>query len=355
MTAVIPRRRNFTYLFIIISSFLIMNCSTHYNGEISNHYDGDRFFLVEEGEVQDSSSNFLSWFESLKSDPWPKWIEDPPQIAPPKRIKNDGLRITYINQSTMLIQIDNINILTDPIWSQRASPFSWIGPKRVRAPGVAMKDLPVIDIILISHNHYDHLNIATLKRLSKKDNPQIFVGLGVPGLLKSEGLNNIIEMDWWQKYTLKNTPIKIIFVPAKHHSGRGLFDKNKTLWGGYVIESNAGRIYFAGDTAYGSFLTSIKERFDGFRLALIPIGHYKPRRMMKSVHLNPDEAVMLHHFLNIKYSVAMHFSTFGGFGGHTVEKIDDPENDLHKALIEHGILQSEFWTLEFGEGRDVPL
>lgn len=264
------------------------------------------------------------------------------------------LRITHINHATTLIQVDGINILTDPIWSDRASIVSWAGPKRVRAPGVDMQDLPRIDVILISHDHYDHLDIATLRRLTENHKPEIIAGLGMKKLLTSKGFEAVTELDWWQEYDALPNELKVVFVPARHGSGRGLFDRNKTLWGGFVIKSPAGNIYFAGDTAYGRFLDDLKDRFDGFRLAILPIGHYEPRWMMAPVHMNPDDAVKLHKFMNIKQSVGMHFGTFHGFGGHNNERVDEHEEDLQAALKKYGVPESEFLVLGFGEGMDIP-
>src|SRR5690606_12455675 len=155
------------------------------------------------------------------------------------------------------IQIDGLNIITDPIWSERTSPVSFAGPKRVRAPGMTFESLPPIDVVLISHNHYDHLDLPTLERLKDAFNPIFVVGLKNRELLESVGIKNIVELDWWQKQKIKN--MDFTFVPAQHWSARGLFDKRKMLWGGFVIEGSK-RIYFAGDTGYGKFFKTIKEK-----------------------------------------------------------------------------------------------
>ena len=347
-------------LFRVYAAFLIVflsaNCGNTQGGTISEHFDGSRFF---NSEKEDRSGEYtfiqrLRWLRSTKLVEWPEWIEDPVRPIPPKQVENGELRITHINQATILIQINGVNILTDPIWSERASVVSWAGPKRVRAPGVKMEDLPRIDYILISHDHYDHLDIATLKQLTKKHNPILFAGLGVKRLLESAGMNGVIEMDWWQEYDSLPNDLKIIFVPARHSSGRGLLNRNRTLWGGFVIQSPSGNVYFAGDTAYGEFLTSLKERFGGFRLALLPLGHYEPRWMMRTVHMSPDDAVKLHKFMNSKQSVGMHYGTFHGFGGHNNERVDEHENDLQAAFKKYGVSESEFPVLGFGEGRDIP-
>ncbi|MDD5762016.1 MAG: MBL fold metallo-hydrolase, partial [bacterium] len=250
-----------------------------------------------------------------------------------------------------LIQVDGVNILTDPIWSERSSAITWAGPKRVRAPGVRIQDLPRLDIILISHDHYDHLDIASLRQLTVNHAPKIMAGLGVGKLLTSEGFDNVVEMDWWEEHAPMPGGLKVVFVPARHNSGRGLFDKNRTLWGGFVIQSSGGNIYVAGDTAYGEFLDRIKGKFGGFRLALLPIGHYEPRWMMQTHHMNPDDAVKLHKHMNVRQSVGIHFGTFGG---HNDEEVDAHEKDLQAALKRYGVSGDEFRVLGFGEGRDVP-
>ena len=334
-----------SFLFIITLS--IMGCGSQYKGPIADHYDGTRFF---HNERDYTFTEMLKWMWTMNPAKWPEWIEDPVYPPPPKQVEKKKLRITHINHATILIQTDRVNILTDPIWSERSSLFSWAGPKRVRAPGVKMKDLP--PIVLISHDHYDHLDLSTLKKIDEKDNPNIVVGLGVGTLLRSKGLNNVVEMDWWQEYTFPSSSIEITFVPARHNSGRWMFDKNKTLWGGFVIKSSAGRLYFAGDTAYGEFLSSIKNTFGEFKVALLPVGHYEPRWMMKTHHMNPDDAVKLHKYMNIEQSIGMHFGTFGG---HNDEEVDAHEKDLQDALQKYGVPKSEFWLLGFGEGKDVSI
>jgi len=334
---------------ILITTIIIISC--HYNtykGLPSDHFDGSRFY---HNDSSNSLKSIIKMLWTMNPPEWPEWINDPPQPTPPKRVENGRLRVTFINHATVLLQLDSLNILTDPIWSKRSSPVSWVGPKRVRNPGVAIEDLPVIDIILISHNHYDHLDLPTLRKLTKKHNPKILVGLGVKKLLESEGFNNVVEMDWWHEFNFNNSTTKITFVPSRHASGRGICDKDKTLWGGFVVEGNSGRIYFAGDTGYGSFLKEINKRFDDFRLAILPIGAYEPRWFMEKEHMNPEDAVRAHQLLNVQQSLGMHFGTFSG---HTDETINQHEKDLLKALIKHNIEISKFWVLKFGEGRDVP-
>ena len=250
------------FLFMVGIAQLAIICGVSYGADNSDHFDGTHFFNDEDATKMDGYTPIEKpkWHWSIKSVDWPEWIKDKKWPPPIKDVAMGELRVTYINHATMLIQVDGVNILTDPIWSERASIVSWAGPKRVRAPGVDIKDLPRIDVILISHNHYDHLDIATLKQLTKTNRPKILVGLGVKALLLSEGIGQVEELDWWQRDDALPHGLKVVFVPARHGSGRGLFDRNKTLWGGFVIETSVGNVYFAGDTAYGHFLgTSRKD------------------------------------------------------------------------------------------------
>jgi len=324
--------------------------------EKTDHFDGTHFFNVDMEMDTDSITVFerLKWYLEKDELNLPDWIEDPPQVLPPSSVGLGKLRVAYINHATMLIQLDEVNVLVDPIWSDRASMFSWLGPKRIRAPGIDLNNLPSIHVILISHNHYDHLDIVTLKRLTEIHQPKIFVGLGVKALLDSEGITNVTEMDWWQEYDELQNKLKLTFVPGRHSSARGIFDRNKTLWGGFVISSKYGNVYFAGDTSLGKFSNDIKRKFDKFRLAILPLGYYKPRWMMRSAHINPEEAVLLHKKLNVHQSVGMHFGTFYGFASHNYASIDQHEIDLALALKKHNIEHNKFWVLGFGEGRYVP-
>jgi len=324
----------------------IQGCS-YYQGPPSDHFDGSRFFNKESDHT---FLDHIKWMWEMETVEWPEWINDPPQPPPIANVKEGELRITYVNHSAVLIQMDGINILTDPIWSERAGPISSVGAKRVRAPGVRMEDLPNIDIILVSHDHYDHLDINSLKQLNDNYQPAILVGLGVKRRLESTiGRKSIIELDWWQEY-IYSTCTRIIFVPSRHNSGRGIFDKNKTLWGGFVIEGSAGNVLFMGDTGFGDFLKEIKKKFTHFRLAILPIGSYEKRWFMKSQHMNPDDAVRVHKMLDVAQSVGIHFGTFEE---HPEQTIDAHEKDLKITLEKYNIPESKFWILKFGEGREV--
>ena len=322
--------------------------SPRYSGPITDHYDGETFHNqvpVRQRDVGD----FLSWVANRKPGPWAPWTETPPGPAPPRRVGSDALRVTFINHSTVLVQVDGLNILTDPIWSMRAGPLSWAGSKRKRAPGIRFEDLPPIDVVLISHNHYDHLDIPTLERLAKRDHPRFLSGLGNAAVLEAEGIEGATELDWWEVEPVGHD-VLVTAVPAQHFSMRGLCDHDKTLWVGFVIESSGGPIYFAGDTAWGPHFAQVRDEFGPMRLALLPIGAFEPRWIMAPVHISPEQAVQAHHLLGAALSVGIHWGTF--------PQADDgqqgPLIHLAQALRDAGDPAPAFRVLGFGEGMDVP-
>lgn len=331
-------------LFLTIA--IVLNCSMQTNIKKSDHFDGKKFNNPEPGHT---FKDQVKWMLNMKTLKWPKWVEDSLQPPPPSFVGNNSVRITYINHATVLIQANGLNILTDPVWSERVGPYSWLGVKRVRRPGVDLADLPRIDYILISHNHYDHLDIPSLRLLKKKHDPVILTGIGVKEAICNVGFKNIVELDWWEEHEENNPDIQFTFVPARHSSGRGLFDKNKTLWGGFVIATNKTRIYFAGDTGYGLFVDSIKQHFDGFDIGILPIGSYEARWFMQDQHMNPDDAVKMQQHLNIHTCIGIHTATFAE---HPEQSIDAHVFDLKKALKKYRVSEERFILLSFGEGRN---
>jgi L-ascorbate metabolism protein UlaG (beta-lactamase superfamily) len=243
--------------------------------------------------------------------------------------------------------MDGVNLLTDPVWSDRVSPVNWIGPRRHRAPGLRFEDLPPIDPILLSHNHYDHLDLPTLRRLAGVHHPRVLVPLGVGAFLRANGIGRVAELDWWQRAE-DTGALRIAAVPARHFSGRGLRDRDATLWCGYAIEGAAGPVYFAGDTGWGPHFDEIRRRLGSVRLALLPVGAFQPRWFMGPVHLSPEDAVAAHLALGASTSVGIHYGTFriadDGF--------DEPRVELERALARASGVR--FWLLPAGEGRDVP-
>ncbi len=251
--------------------------------------------------------------------------------------------LTWVGHSSFLITVNGINILTDPVWSKRCSPFQFIGPERHMAPGIPFEDLPQIDLVLISHNHYDHLDLNIIKRLGNK--PKYFIPLRVGTPFNKIGITNFSEQDWWGRETFRD--IQITSTPAQHFSGRGLRDRNETLWCGWVIEHKDFRFYFAGDSGYFSGFREIGQRFKSIDIAFIPVGAYLPRWFMKPFHLSPDEAVQA--FLDLKAStfVAMHWGTFD----LADEPINDPPLRLQEEILRRGLDSSVFWILQHGESR----
>lgn len=309
-----------------------------------NHFDGRRFFNP--GVSRLTLREVVKW--TLTRRPPRRTIRHSPKKKSPTKLNRDELRVTFINHSTVLIQWKGKNILTDPIWSKRCSPLRWIGPRRLHAPGIHLDDLPPIDLILLSHNHYDHLDLPTLKKLYKKFHPIILTGLGNKNLLNRNGINNVHEMDWWQEISFSKS-FSVAFVPAQHQSGRKGYDLCKTLWGGFVLFNDKENVYFAGDTAYGPLFKEIRKKYGPPKLALLPIGAYKPRWIMKRFHQSPEEAVKAHLDLKAKYSLGIHYGTFL----LSDEKAEDPPNDLKKALESAGISEEDFFLLHPGEYRSL--
>lgn len=272
---------------------------------VSDHCDGDRFFDTPPLDV--SVWKVLKWQFTRHKNPWPDSVEvvatrpDPSVAA--------GIRATWVGHATVLVQAPGLNILTDPVFSHRIGPASWFGPARFARPAVEFADLPRIDAVLVSHDHYDHLDMPTLKRLAKDKAKLAIAPLGMAELLKDAGFETVVALDWWQS-TLLPSGDTVTLVPARHHGMRWPWDRNKRLWGGFVVASRAGRIYFAGDTGDGPQFDAIGERFGPFELALIPIGAYLPRWFMAPQHVGPEEAVSVVRRLRAKTSLAIHWGTF---------------------------------------------
>jgi len=271
------------------------------------HFDGKRYFNPDAPQAR-GWLEVLRWKLTTRPEPVPRFISDVTHCVPPERVQGKALRATLVNHSTVLLQHNGCNILTDPVWSERVSPISWAGPRRRRKPGVPLENLPPMDAILISHNHYDHLDLPTLRRLRERGDSVYVVPAGVGKLMRAENLTPVHELEWGERVTLPGATVHC--VPALHFSSRGLLDRNRTLWCGYVIECEGGFVYFAGDTAFGPHFSWIRERFGAPRLALLPIGGYEPRWFMSSVHMEPEEAARAHAILGAQTSIAIHHGTF---------------------------------------------
>ena len=220
-----------------------------------------------------------------------------------------GLRVTFVNHATLLVQTENVNILTDPIWSERCFPVQFAGPRRHHAPGIRFEDLPPIDVVILSHNHYDHMDVATLQRLAREHDPRMFAALGNGAYLRAQGIANVTELDWWQSSAVAPN-VRLNAVPAQHFSSRGLGDRDANLWCGWVVETTEGPIFFAGDTGWGSHFAAVRDRFGPARLAMLPIGAFRPEWFMCAVHISPAEAVRAAKTLDAKLSIPMHYGTF---------------------------------------------
>ncbi|MBN8705503.1 MAG: MBL fold metallo-hydrolase [Bacteroidetes bacterium] len=260
--------------------------------------------------------------------------------------------ITWVGHSTFLIQIDGINILTDPHFTERASPVSFAGPKRYTQPGLSLDDLPQIDFVIISHDHYDHLDLTTVKALFDRqpENPPVFfTGLKVKARFEAEGITSAQEYDWWESTEIKG--FNLHCVPVQHFSGRSLTDRNSTLWCGWIIERNGYQIFFGGDTGYSKDFKDIHDKFGDMDLSLIPVGAYDPRWFMASHHVNPEEAIQIHRDLNSKLSIGMHWGTFI----LTDEPVDEPPVRLAKGMQAIGPDSASFTVMQHGETRILNL
>jgi L-ascorbate metabolism protein UlaG (beta-lactamase superfamily) len=286
---------------------------------------------------------------------WERVINSDPDSIPGfsiERIENDGsyLRenrsestITWIGHSTLLIQVDGLNILTDPVWSKRVSPVNFAGPKRIIAPGLELEDLPEIDIVLISHNHYDHLDKNVVEYLGSR--PIYVVPLGVGSFFESQGINRYEELDWWDE--IKINSMKIICTPAQHFSGRNLFDKNKTLWCSWLMIFKEFKIYFAGDTGYFSGFKEIFSRYGSIDITALPIGSYKPGWYMEPVHMNPEQSLDAFNDLHGKFFIPIHWGTYP-LGN---EPINEPPILLQKEIGQRKLDSEKFWIFKHGQTR----
>lgn len=306
--------KSVSYLFILIALFFSMLAlyepEPYYKGELSDHFDGSRFF-----DPLNSSphkfGDFIKWKLGSTKAKWPKWIDIKAASNIQERVYGKELKVTWINHATVLLQTQGLNVLTDPVFSERTSPVKWAGPKRVHSPGISLDKLPPIDVVLVSHDHYDALDVPTLEMLWERDKPRIFAGLGVDAIVRKESELDIqLEvLDWWESASLAEDMV-VYFTPVQHWSKRWIGDRNYTLWGGFVLESPYGNIYFSGDSGYTDYFKITRDKFEQFRLALIPIGAYAPRWFMAYSHINPEEAVQAFKDLNTDYALGIHWGTF---------------------------------------------
>ncbi len=272
----------------------------------------------------------------------------PPDFVPPRAARSQ-LTVTWVGHSSLLIQLNGLNILTDPMWSERASPVQFAGPRRWVRPGIAFEDVPPLDVVLVSHNHYDHLDAPTVRRLARA-HPEAFwiVPLGLAAFVRDRGVSahRVRELDWWQEHIIGS--LRIAATPAMHFSSRGIGDRGDTLWCGFALSSdgaNGRHVYFAGDTGYHPEFGAIGERYGPFDVALMPIGAYEPRWFMRYVHMNPEEAVAAFRALNARLMVPIHWGTFK----LTDEAMDEPPIRARAAWDAAGFPPSGYRQLAHGE------
>ena len=324
--------------------------ATGYRGVPSDHFDG-RIFHNLPVAPQPGFGDFLRWTVGGGDIEWPDWVQTP-QSRPAGAALPRTIRITFVNHATALIQLDGVNILTDPVWSERVSPVSFAGPKRHKPPGIRFEDLPRIDAVLISHDHHDHCDLVTLRRLWDRFHPRIYAGLGTAALLADADIDGGVDLDWWSQTTLGAggiTPVELVFAPAQHWSARGVSDRDRVLWGSFYLRGPSGSVYFAGDTGMGAHFATIRERLGAPTVALLPIGAYQPEWFMSPSHMSPAQAVSAHLALRATTSVAIHWGTFD----LADEGQYQPAGELTLALDAQHIARRDFRILENGELFDT--
>jgi L-ascorbate metabolism protein UlaG (beta-lactamase superfamily) len=317
--------------------------SRYYSGPISDHFDGDRFFNPGSEGGRRGFGDFLRWQFTRTATAWPDTFPSPYIDAQPPRPNSDALRVTLVGHATFLIQVGGLNVLTDPVWSERASPVQFAGPKRHNPPGIGFGALPRIDAVVISHSHYDHLDLHTLARLWERDRPHIVAPLGNAAIIQATHPDiAVTSTDWGDHVPIGRlgSAATIVTEPAHHWSARKPGDRNRALWASYMIKSAGYTVYFAGDTGFGQGrnFEVLAARYPRIDLALLPIGSYEPRWFMKEQHMNPEDAVRAFRILNLDKAIGFHWGTFR----LTDEGVDEPARDLERALAQQQIDPDRF-------------
>lgn len=325
-------------------------CSTPYRGPVSPHFDGSRFF----NPGQDKQSSVAGYLWLRLTTPRGAWPDAVPAVAhppPPAAVDGGQARITMVGHATLLIQVAGLNLLTDPVWSDRASPFGFLGPKRVSPPGIAFDALPRIDAVLLSHDHYDHLDLQTLERLDARDRPRVLVPLGNRKRVSEAMPASIVsEHDWGERVALPRG-VTVDVEPMVHGSGRSPFDQQATLWAAYVVKANGLSVLFVGDSGYGdgSVWRDMTRKHSGFDLAILPIGAYAPQSFMGDSHMTPAEAVRVKVETASRRALAHHFDVFRlGFEAH-----GDAPSALRDAAKAAGLAGDAFMLLQPGEAMTL--
>jgi L-ascorbate metabolism protein UlaG (beta-lactamase superfamily) len=319
----------------------------YYRGPVSDHFDGRHFFNPGAPPARAiNPQRFINRMAGGERWRWPDRVPVRPTV-PPRRVHGSDMRVTWIGHATVLIQTEGLNILTDPIWSESASPFPPIGPDRVRAPGVRFEDLPKIDLVLISHNHYDHMDLPTLRRLWRRDRPAIVTSLGNDAILRGAGIESV-AVDWGGRIAIR-PGIEAVVLRNHHWGSRWGSDRNRALWSAFAVRTPGGNIFFAGDTGWGDGSWAREAAAYGpFRLAIIPIGAYEPRDVMQANHVNPEEAWRIFELLDPVRALGVHWGTFQ----LTFEAIGDPPRRL--ATLRRRHRDPRFIATEVGTTFSVP-
>jgi L-ascorbate metabolism protein UlaG (beta-lactamase superfamily) len=328
--------------------------SRYYSGPVSDHFNGERFFDPH-GAPPRGRGELNRWLVDRywrgTRAKWPAWVPSPHSDRPPPRVEGAAWRVSYVGHASFLVQTAGLNILLDPVWSMRASPFRHVGPKRVNDPGIAFADLPPIDVVLVSHAHYDHLDTATLSRLAAAHHPQVITPLGNDAIMRAHDKAIAAEAYDWHDRVEIGRDAAVTLVPTRHWSARNLSDRNMSLWASFVIEVPGGRIYFVGDSSYGEgrHFRDARQRYGPFQLALLPIGAYEPRWFMADQHMNPAEAVQAFIDCGAKRALGHHYGTFQ----LTDEAIDAPLVALAEALQTTNIPAERFAALRPGQYLEI--
>ncbi|MCO6381398.1 MBL fold metallo-hydrolase [Oceanicola sp. 502str15] len=316
----------------------------YYAGPVSANFDGLRFFSPGQPLPDRGLREVWAWQRSGQRAKWPREVPVAPTVPP---ARSEAPRLTMVGHASVLIQVAGLNLLTDPVWSQRASPLSFAGPKRVTAPGIAFEALPEIDAVLLSHNHYDHLDLATLRRLHRAHAPLMVMPLGTDATVRRAIRGARVAVGDWHDRIALGEQVSVALTPANHWSSRGLGDRRMALWCGHWLDTPAGQIWFAGDTGYGdgAIFRDIRARHGEPDVALIPIGAYAPRWFMRNQHVGPDEAVQIFKDVEARQALGIHWGTFQ----LTDEPREEPVQLLAEALGEAGIAAERFRAFAPGD------
>ena len=363
----LPCRARSQRLACLLGALLVAGCASARNpayDPAKPHHTPEGFANPTIGAVNKPLSDLLRW----RRDQWRDGLPPPPQSPVPvvlpelarlkanadaARLASNGAAVravpsvTWIGHASTLVQAGGLNVLTDPVFSERASPVQFLGPKRAQPPGIALSDLPPIDVVVVSHNHYDHLDRLSVVQLSERSQGRtlFLVPLGNKAWMEDLGVRNVVELDWWDVHTERGVAFQL--VPVQHWSARSLTDRNRTLWGGWAVRAPDLHWYFSGDAGYSRYFRDTSERGGAFDIALLAIGAYQPRWFMKDQHMDPAEAVQAHRDLRARQSLGIHWGTFE----LTDEPLDQPPRDLALARQAAGLPESDFFVLRIGETR----